>query len=826
MRAVRATSVWLGAGALLLGLTAASAQIERVPEYGRPLVSTEDTTALVVNPANLAFLPATELRWTGLFHTADDDAPYTYNGHAISLGVPVPFLPLTAGVRLDLVNLPNYSSRDDYHWWTWGLALPLGPGSAIGATIERSYSGSRVADDLTSVSAGFTSRWSNWFGLAVVGHNLNRSSNYFYELQRRWEGGVSIRPLSTRAVEVSVEAAYLTDSDIWTPKALVGLDIGPLGRLRGEFAVQDPSSDEQQWRAALSLSVNVNAPMGSTELTGGAFTGPLVGSDETYSPYFGVATRGFRESVGLKPGRYGIKVRIDETPDEREHVALLRTLWSLSKETNVDAVALEVRANPGETLANIEELRDALFELRRAGKRVVCHADSLGTGGLFLCAAANRIAVAPSGDVRASGLRATHLYLSEMLAKLGVKADFVRAGEYKSAPEQLTQRQASPAARENRINLMQQAELELSTGLALGRNLSVPVVRETLGEGPFLANQALEHQLIDAVVYGDELSKQVKLATGRPTPLLDDKRAPIQRDTFGIEGSVALVYVNGELVDGESRNFPLLGVHTSGAETLSETLAKLRRNPRVRAIVLRVNSPGGSSTASDAVWRAVQLTANKKPVIVSMGGAAASGGYYLASAATRVFANPSSVTGSIGVFYAKGDVSELLGKIGVDVETYKTHPGADAESWFRPFTDKEREALTRQVDGTYDLFVSRVAEGRKLTKEQVEAVARGRVWTGRQAVKEKLADEVGGLRQALEYARRLAKLSDSAPIIELPVPERSLLMEAAGLARAEAQTMGSIPAPLRQSLRAIAPLLIHPKNKTQTRLDLSLEPLD
>jgi protease-4 len=194
MRAVRATSVWLGAGALLLGLTAASAQIERVPEYGRPLVSTEDTTALVVNPANLAFLPATELRWTGLFHTPDNDAPYTYNGHAISLGVPLPVLPLTAGVRLDLVNLPNYAIRDDYHWWTWGLALPLGPGTAIGATIERSYSGSRVADDLTSVSAGFTSRWSNWFGLAIVGHNLNRSTNYFYELQRRWEGGVSIRP--------------------------------------------------------------------------------------------------------------------------------------------------------------------------------------------------------------------------------------------------------------------------------------------------------------------------------------------------------------------------------------------------------------------------------------------------------------------------------------------------------------------------------------------------------------------------------------------------------------------------------------------------------
>src|SRR5690606_23130141 len=156
--------------------------------------------------------------------------------------------------------------------------------------------------------------------------------------------------------------------ELWTPKALVGLDIGPIGRLRGEFAVEDPSSNAQRWRAALSMSINVNAPMASTEVSGGAVTGSLLGPSDVYSPYFSAATRGFRESVGLKPGRYGVKIRIDETPDERDHVALLRSLWSLTKESNIDAVALELRANPGATLADIEELRDALFELRRAGK--------------------------------------------------------------------------------------------------------------------------------------------------------------------------------------------------------------------------------------------------------------------------------------------------------------------------------------------------------------------------------------------------------------------------------------------------------------------------
>ncbi len=834
MRALRATAVWLGVSTLLGTFTSASAQtsgrdqVQRLPEFGRPLVSVEDSTAIVVNPANLAFMRGTELRWTGLFLNKDTEVPYS--GHAVGLAVPIPFINVAAGVRLDMLNPPsslNDAALESYRWLSWALAIPMGRGNAIGATIENSYSDGALADDLTAVSVGYTSRWTNWLGIAVVGHNLNRPSNRFFEFQPRWEAGLAIRPLSTRTFELAMETSYLKDDDIWTPKALIGIDVGPVGRLRGEFSVQDPSGeDSQRWQAALSMSINVNAPMASTEISGGAVTGTTLGPSDLYSPYFSVATRGFREPVGLKVGRYALKLRIDETPDDRDHVALLRTLWSIAKESNVDAVALELRASPADNMASAEELRDALFELRRAGKRVICHGDSLGTGGLFVCAAANRVVVTPSGDVRATGLRSSHLYLSEMLDKLGVKAEFIRAGEYKSAPEQLTERRASAPARENKINLIQQSEIEITTALALGRNLDVPRVRETLGEGPFLANQALEHKLVDAVTFGDELEKEVRAATGRETNLIDDKRAPIQPATFGKEGAVALVYVDGELTDGKNTDMPILGVHTSGAETIVETLEKLRKNPRVKAIVLRVNSPGGSSSASDTMWRAVQLTAKEKPTVVSMGGTAASGGYYLASAADHIFVNPSTVTGSIGVFYGKGDVSELLSRIGVDVETYKTHPNADAESWFRPFTPDEREAMTKQVQTLYDMFLSRVAEGRDLTKEQVDAVAKGRVWTGRQAVSSKLADEVGGLRQALDYARKQANLSEDAPLVELPVPERSLLLEAAGFAHVEAQTISTIPSPVRHVLKAVAPLVIHPANKAQTRLELTVEPLD
>ena len=205
MRGLRAIGAWSTVGSLLFSVAPASAQVERVPEYGRPLVSVEDSTAIVVNPANLAFMRGTELRWTGVFLSEDADRPYS--GHAVGLAVPIPFINVAAGVRLDLVNPPNYALSDDYRWWSWALAIPMGRGSALGASIERSYSDSNLADDLTAVSAGFTSRWTNWFGLAVVGHNLNRPTNRFYELQPRWEAGVSIRPLSTRTFEVSLESA-------------------------------------------------------------------------------------------------------------------------------------------------------------------------------------------------------------------------------------------------------------------------------------------------------------------------------------------------------------------------------------------------------------------------------------------------------------------------------------------------------------------------------------------------------------------------------------------------------------------------------------------
>ncbi len=243
----------------------------------------------------------------------------------------------------------------------------------------------------------------------------------------------------------------------------------------------------------------------------------------------------------------------------------------------------------------------------------------------------------------------------------------------------------------------------------------------------------------------------------------------------------------------------------------------------MRAVVLRIESPGGSSLASDVMWRELFLLAKKKPLIVSMGTVAASGGYYIASASKDIFALPLTITGSIGVFYGKANLSGLLAKLGVTVDTYKTAPRADAESMFRGFTPDEERELSRKVDQFYDTFLDRIQQGRGMSKTETDAVGRGRVWTGQQAYDRHLVDHLGGLRDALREARTLASLPEDAPIEELPKENSSLLqlaLDAVGVsAEVNAAALPSLPPALQTLARDVAPLVIYDPNEALARLE-------
>jgi protease-4 len=282
--------------------------------------------------------------------------------------------------------------------------------------------------------------------------------------------------------------------------------------------------------------------------------------------------------------------------------------------------------------------------------------------------------------------------------------------------------------------------------------------------------------------------------------------------------------VDGDIVDGRSQSVPFLGIDVTGSYTIAETLKAVREDPRVGAVVVRVDSPGGSSMASDVIWRQVQLTAKVKPTVVSMGSVAASGGYYLATHATRIFASPMSVTGSIGVFAGKADLTELLDRIGVDVEVYTTHDRADADSFFRSLSEDERKALEAKVEQFYQMFLGRVAEGRKMKKEAVHEVAQGRVWTGEQALAHGLIDELGGLRQAIAWAESKAGLPEGSPIVELPRVEQPLLARLLGLPTLRASLLeGPMPDGMTRAIRSLAPFIVHPDGAVLARMELVLD---
>ncbi|MGH7270923.1 MAG: signal peptide peptidase SppA, partial [Polyangiaceae bacterium] len=287
------------------------------------------------------------------------------------------------------------------------------------------------------------------------------------------------------------------------------------------------------------------------------------------------------------------------------------------------------------------------------------------------------------------------------------------------------------------------------------------------------------------------------------------------------------LYLDGDIVDGRSRRIPLLGAHLVGSYSMADTIKKLRDDPSVHAVVLRIESPGGSSMASDVIWRELVLLGKKKPLIVSMGSVAASGGYYVASASHDIYALPLTITGSIGIFYGKADLSGLLSKIGITVDTYKTAPRADAESMFRGFTPDERRELAHKVGQFYDVFLDRVSQGRGMTKDEVDAVGRGRVWVGQEAIEKHLVDHLGGLRDALAAAREAAGLPNDAPIIEEPEESSSLLEKAFDLAtgqtrearEATSTLANALPSGIRGLARALAPLFVYASDEPLARME-------
>ena len=409
--------------------------------------------------------------------------------------------------------------------------------------------------------------------------------------------------------------------------------------------------------------------------------------------------------------------------------------------------------------ARWQELHSAIRRLKVAGKPVVVHltADP-GNGALYAASAASRVYVHPAVTVGLVGPGSEGLYLGGFLDSLGIEVQVVRRAEHKSAGEPFTRTGPSEEDVAQREAFLDQVYATLVSGLATGRARTEDDVRAWIDGGPYTAAEAVSIGLVDGRAYEDQVASELQSLHGRKVHLVDLDERPLPHSAWDSPLVVAVVYVEGPLVDGSGLRGPL-GAPSAGAETLVAQLRQAAEDPATRAVVIRVDSPGGSVAASDAVWRAVaEVQAAGKPVVVSMGGVAASGGYYLSAGADAIWAEPTTLTGSIGVIAMKPSFGELLDRFGVTTHALTRGRNALLDSPFRAWDPVQRERMQAIVDDAYATFLDRVAVGRGLSPEAVEAVAGGRVFSGAEARDAGLVDQLGGLVEAIADAKARAGL--------------------------------------------------------------------
>lgn len=425
-------------------------------------------------------------------------------------------------------------------------------------------------------------------------------------------------------------------------------------------------------------------------------------------------------------------------------------------------------------MAQTKALRDALLEFKKSGKFIVSYGDYYSQKDYYLNSVADTIYVNPVGGLDFKGLAMERMYYKDFQEKYGVKMEVIRHGKYKSAVEGYLNQEMSDANREQISVFLMSIWDEMKKEIGASRNMT-PEQLDTLADelAGRNAKLALAAKLIDKIGYEDEYEAGIQNALGENS---DVNRISIYEyakytGTKSIvkksDEKVAVIYAQGQIMYGEGDE------NVIGQGVLNKALKEAREDDKVKAIVLRVNSPGGSALASELIWREIELTKKIKPVIVSMGDLAASGGYYIACNADKIFAEPNTITGSIGVFGTIPNMHKLAEDLGINAEQVGTNKNAAGYSVFEPMSDEQRALIKEGIEDIYDLFTQRVADGRGMTQEAVDAIGQGRVWTGSDAVKIGLVDEIGGLDMAIQAAADAAEMTDYK-IKELPIYEKDL----------------------------------------------------
>ncbi|HEX5107565.1 MAG TPA: signal peptide peptidase SppA [Vicinamibacterales bacterium] len=465
--------------------------------------------------------------------------------------------------------------------------------------------------------------------------------------------------------------------------------------------------------------------------------------------------------------------------------ALVRSLNMARRDSRITSVLLMPTTLDVPYWAKLQELRDAVLDFRRSGKKVVAFLEYGGDREYYVASAADRVYLLPTSPLDLTGVASFEIFLRGTLDKLGLYPDFVHIGDYKTAPNQLTEKSMTPAHREMSESLNRDMYEQLVRGIAEGRNKTEAEVRKLLDEGPFTPEDALRGGLVDDLAYEDQLDDRVpelreSLGRGRRVDGSDYER--VRPSSIGIRprSRIAVLYAVGTIVSGRSGFDPVNG-DVVGSETMVEQIRRIRDDDSIKAIILRVDSPGGSAVASDVIWRELMITRDAKParpLVTSMSDLAASGGYYIAMPGQVIVAQPGTLTGSIGIYSGKIVMSGAATKIGVTHETIKGGANSDIYSPFSPYTPAQRAKVTDFMQSFYDGFVEKAAEARGTTPERIDAIGQGRVWTGVQAKAQGLVDELGGLGTAVAIAKKRANIPDDEDVELVPYPPPRTFYEA------------------------------------------------
>jgi protease IV len=828
----------------------------------RSIAGDADGTALELNPGQLAQLEGSSLVLIGNQASERDALPG--RGVGLLLGAPL-WSRSYAGIGLQGVggtSAPNVgvAGRTKFQL---GYALRLGRSFGLGASWAHIFRSTYAGVD--TFDAGASWRICPGLGAGVVVQDLSAPR----DLRRAWTGELALRPLGSDRLELAVAATHLEGRPWRTvaPRlrvmARITDGLRPFAEIAGIPGVADSAfAHTDDYRATAGLWFDFDH-LGAGASARVARTGGADGANgDGWGGSLFVRLSGDRFAP-LVDARHVERVSVAKVRSDRQMLALATRLRAMAADDAVVGVLIKIE-DLELGMGRIEELRDLIGALRARGKTVFAYGIYPTTREMYLASACDRIIVHPAGGISLNGLSQEVTFYKEALDHVGVGVDLVRIAEFKGAMEPFIANRQSDPVRENKNRLLDDVFERLVAAIADGRRraggagaaLTPAKVHEVIDRAAFTPREAETAGLIDAVRDENELGVYIGQALGRRGIAIRERDpAPPHPQTWP-RRRLAVVLVDGTIADTSSQQLPFDLGSVAGADTLVQVLEQCRNDPSIGAIVLRVNSPGGSAFASDVIARAVtRVRAVGKPVIVSMGDYAASGGYYISAPADAIFAEPSTITGSIGIFAFKVDLRKVLATIGVSVETYRRGAHADLQSSFRPWTDDERKVVADKIRYLYDLFLATVEGGRKrrgITAARADQLGRGQVWTGAQALGLGLVDRSGGLLAAIDHAAGLARLratGDGLPdLVVLPRPRSNLVAEALGLDAGAAGPLGDDGAPdeerapltaatlvgqimtspgaqdsWRPLLRLLAPLVIAGGDGIQARLPFDIE---